>query len=270
MVDRTRLESGLTFTGNGSSNLPLSASLLKMSFGACPQLDPFSNSRRVLSGGNPENLFVYSPIAMLPVAEAICKTGFAGGDPFVNPPGQWGPMLVISKYGRTTSTGRKSSRSSRKSTFVRGVAQPLQSVILVADDEALFLNSVTMMLQRQGYVVLSASDGVEALESVTPTRRFNRSGRDRRGDAPYERYRPCCTLNGGATWNQGAPDIRHEYAPGCQPGLGPGIFAKALRWTDPHGEGSGRCWPLQSSPSDGTADGFVDVGISVATPFVRN
>ncbi len=164
MVDRTRLESGLTFTGNGSSNLPLSASLLKMSFGACPQLDPFSNSGQVLSGGHPENLFVYSPIAMLPVAEAICKTGFAGGDPFVNPPGQWGPMLAISKYGRTTSTGRKSSRSSRKSTFVRGVAQPLQSVILVADDEALFLNSVTMMLQRQGYIVLSASDGVEALD----------------------------------------------------------------------------------------------------------
>jgi hypothetical protein len=26
VVDRTRLESGLTFTGNGSSNLPLSAS----------------------------------------------------------------------------------------------------------------------------------------------------------------------------------------------------------------------------------------------------
>ena len=27
VVDRTRLESGLTFTGNGSSNLPLSASI---------------------------------------------------------------------------------------------------------------------------------------------------------------------------------------------------------------------------------------------------
>jgi CheY-like chemotaxis protein len=70
-------------------------------------------------------------------------------------------MLVISKYGRT---GRKSSRLSKKPTFVPGTAQTMKSVILVVDDEALFLCSVTMMLQKQGYVVLSASDGAEALE----------------------------------------------------------------------------------------------------------
>ena len=73
-------------------------------------------------------------------------------------------MLVISKNGRKTSTGRKSSRSSKKSTFVSGLAQTLKSVILVADDEALFLTSVAMTLQRQGYTVLSASDGAEALK----------------------------------------------------------------------------------------------------------
>ena len=42
-----------------------------------------------------------------------------------------------------------------------GVHQP---VILVADGEVLIRNIVTILLQRQGYIVLSASDGQEGLE----------------------------------------------------------------------------------------------------------
>ena len=42
-----------------------------------------------------------------------------------------------------------------------GVNQP---VILVADDEVLIRNLVTLLLQGEGYAVLSASDGQEALE----------------------------------------------------------------------------------------------------------
>ena len=39
-----------------------------------------------------------------------------------------------------------------------------QSTILVVDDEAMILFSVTIILQTQGYTVLSATDGQEALE----------------------------------------------------------------------------------------------------------
>ena len=39
-----------------------------------------------------------------------------------------------------------------------------QSVILVADDEALIRNLVTLLLQHDGYFVLSAADGHEGLE----------------------------------------------------------------------------------------------------------
>ena len=42
-----------------------------------------------------------------------------------------------------------------------GVHQP---IILVADDEVMIRNLVTLLLQARGYVVLSASDGQEALE----------------------------------------------------------------------------------------------------------
>ena len=42
-----------------------------------------------------------------------------------------------------------------------GVYQP---VILVADDEALIRNLVTLLLQHDGYFVLSAADGHEGLE----------------------------------------------------------------------------------------------------------
>ena len=39
-----------------------------------------------------------------------------------------------------------------------------QPVILVADDEVMIRNLVTLLLQAHGYVVLSASDGQEGLE----------------------------------------------------------------------------------------------------------
>ena len=39
-----------------------------------------------------------------------------------------------------------------------------QSVILVADDEPLIRNVVTLLLQHEGYYVLSAADGHEGLE----------------------------------------------------------------------------------------------------------
>jgi DNA-binding response OmpR family regulator len=42
-----------------------------------------------------------------------------------------------------------------------GVHQP---IILVADDEVMIRNLVTLLLQGHGYVVLSASDGQEGLE----------------------------------------------------------------------------------------------------------
>ena len=57
----------------------------------------------------------------------------------------------------------------------RGAGQPVElpdlrslgvhhSVILVADDEALIRNLVTLLLQHEGYFVLSAADGHEGLE----------------------------------------------------------------------------------------------------------
>jgi CheY-like chemotaxis protein len=42
-----------------------------------------------------------------------------------------------------------------------GVQQP---VILVADDEVLIRNIVTLLLQAAGYIVLFASDGQEGLQ----------------------------------------------------------------------------------------------------------
>ena len=39
-----------------------------------------------------------------------------------------------------------------------------QSIILVADDEVMIRNLVTILLQARGYVVLSAADGQEGLE----------------------------------------------------------------------------------------------------------
>jgi DNA-binding response OmpR family regulator len=41
---------------------------------------------------------------------------------------------------------------------------PQQAVILVADDEVLIRNLVTLLMQREGHFVLSAADGHEGLE----------------------------------------------------------------------------------------------------------
>jgi DNA-binding response OmpR family regulator len=43
-------------------------------------------------------------------------------------------------------------------------ARPHRSVILVADDEALVRNLVTLLLQQDGHLVLSAANGHEGLE----------------------------------------------------------------------------------------------------------
>lgn len=43
-------------------------------------------------------------------------------------------------------------------------SNPGQAVILVADDEALIRNLVTLLLQQEGYFVLSAADGHEGLQ----------------------------------------------------------------------------------------------------------
>jgi len=45
-----------------------------------------------------------------------------------------------------------------------GALGAYQSVILVADDEPLIRNLVTLLMQQEGYFVLSAADGHEGLE----------------------------------------------------------------------------------------------------------
>ncbi|MGA2197942.1 MAG: response regulator [Bryobacteraceae bacterium] len=45
-----------------------------------------------------------------------------------------------------------------------GSAGARQSVILVADDDALIRNLVTLLMQKDGHLVLSAADGHEGLE----------------------------------------------------------------------------------------------------------
>ncbi len=40
----------------------------------------------------------------------------------------------------------------------------MESVILVADDDVLVRNIVTLLMQREGFLVISAADGQEALE----------------------------------------------------------------------------------------------------------
>jgi two-component system, chemotaxis family, chemotaxis protein CheY len=45
--------------------------------------------------------------------------------------------------------------------------------ILVVDDSASFRTVVSLTLKREGYEVTEAADGVEALEKMTPERRFD-------------------------------------------------------------------------------------------------
>jgi DNA-binding response OmpR family regulator len=55
----------------------------------------------------------------------------------------------------------ESSESNLPDLRSLGVHQP---IILVAEDEVMIRNLVTILLQRKGHIVLSASDGQEALE----------------------------------------------------------------------------------------------------------
>ena len=57
----------------------------------------------------------------------------------------------------------KGARHTVDLPYLRSSVVP-QSVILVADDEALIRNLVTLLLQQVGYFVLSAADGREGLE----------------------------------------------------------------------------------------------------------
>jgi hypothetical protein len=98
-----------------------------------------------------------------------------------------------------------------------GVYQP---VILVADDEALIRNLVTLLLQHDGYFVLSAADGHEGLELsrkypgpidlvITDVQ-----------NAQAEWHRPVRASDPRATRNQGVGNVRcgHERdrQPKCQ------------------------------------------------------
>jgi DNA-binding response OmpR family regulator len=63
----------------------------------------------------------------------------------------------------------KTSKTSdgRESIFAvlgSAVGVERQFVILVADDEVLIRNLVTLLMQREGYLVLTAADGYEGLE----------------------------------------------------------------------------------------------------------
>src|SRR6266566_884933 len=50
------------------------------------------------------------------------------------------------------------------STRTRNFLEPHQPVILVADDEVIIRNLVTILMQLEGYLVLAAADGQEGLE----------------------------------------------------------------------------------------------------------
>jgi DNA-binding response OmpR family regulator len=49
------------------------------------------------------------------------------------------------------------------------VAQPAQTTILVAEDEALMLKMLTYRLQKEGYRVVTATDGKQALDCLRTT-----------------------------------------------------------------------------------------------------
>lgn len=68
------------------------------------------------------------------------------------------------------------------------------SVILVADDDALIRNLVTLLMQQDGHFVLSAADGHEGLEL---SRKYPGSidlDNYRHENAPAERNRPVCSF----------------------------------------------------------------------------
>ena len=63
------------------------------------------------------------------------------------------------------SRGKKADGIKQSADLLdRGLPPARQSVILVADDEALIRNLVTILMQQDGHMVLSAADGHEGLE----------------------------------------------------------------------------------------------------------
>ena len=71
--------------------------------------------------------------------------------------------MAIESSSKTTSQGLNSQN---QLTYFPELRSPdiHHPVILVADDEVLIRNLVTIMMQQEGYFVLSASDGHEGLE----------------------------------------------------------------------------------------------------------
>ena len=76
-----------------------------------------------------------------------------------------------------------------------------QSVILVADDEPLIRNLVTLLMQHEGYFVLSAADGHEGLELSRKYPGSIRSSDYGREHATDERHRPMWSSDGRTTRN---------------------------------------------------------------------
>jgi DNA-binding response OmpR family regulator len=88
------------------------------------------------------------------------------------------PLVLVS----TEETDREAARAARLSGFLRvpfqanevvgalGVSTRDKAVVLVADDSELVHRHVTPMLEEQGYEVVHAYDGAEALKQVSATR----------------------------------------------------------------------------------------------------
>lgn len=68
-------------------------------------------------------------------------------------------MIATDSRGKEPEGGKQSA-----DPLDCGLPAARQSVILVADDEALIRNLVTIFMQHDGHMVLSAADGHEGLE----------------------------------------------------------------------------------------------------------
>ena len=71
MVDRARLESGSTFTGTGSSNLPLSASDQNYSFPGCPP--PAASVSQLAADYRTNQLLIRQPLCEDARADDFCR-----------------------------------------------------------------------------------------------------------------------------------------------------------------------------------------------------
>ena len=70
------------------------------------------------------------------------------------------------RYGLQTTTLGVCQQSIRPAILIPAdtVLGTRHSVILLAEDEAIIRNLVTLLMQREGHFVLSAADGQEGLE----------------------------------------------------------------------------------------------------------